>query len=231
MDDYLIRQYEQVKAEVAAAAMHSGRRPEEVRLIAVSKTFPAEDLMTVYQCGQRLFGESKLQELEPKTATLPPDIEWHLIGHLQSNKAAKAVACASCIHSVDGIKLLERLERLAGEAGRRVDFLLEFNLSGETTKFGAADNEAMALAEAATGCRNMRWRGLMTMAPYGADETGLHRIFGGLRQLRDRMANVFGVTLPELSMGMSGDFPIAVAEGATLVRVGTAIFGKRDYSR
>ncbi len=231
MNDYLIRQYEQVKADVAAAAVKAGRRPGDVRLIAVSKTFPAADIAAVYDCGQRLFGESKLQELEPKTAALPADIEWHLIGHLQSNKAAKAVACASCIHSVDSVKLLERLERLAGEVGRRVDILLEFNLSGESSKFGAGDADAMALAQAAACCRNLRWRGLMTMAPLDADEMGLHRVFGGLRRLRDRMAAAFGVELPELSMGMSGDYHVAIAEGATLVRIGTAIFGKRDYMK
>ena len=229
MNDYLEQQYHQVLAAVADAAVKAGRRPEEVQLIAVSKTFPAEDIATVRGFGQRRFGESKLQELEPKTAALPADIEWHLIGHLQSNKAAKAVACAAWIHSVDSAKLLERLERLAGEAGRRLNILLELNISGETSKFGADDRAAMELARAAASCRNLSWQGLMTMAPIDADDRELHRVFGGLRELRDRMEREFGRKLPALSMGMSGDFPVAIAEGATLVRIGTAIFGKRNY--
>ncbi|MDD3118450.1 MAG: YggS family pyridoxal phosphate-dependent enzyme [Victivallales bacterium] len=229
MENYLELQYRQILNEVAETAVRAGRRPEEVRLVAVSKTFPAADIATVYSCGQRLFGESKIQELEPKTAALPADIEWHLIGHLQGNKAAKAVACADWIHSVDSVKLLQRLDRLAGEVGRRINILLEYNLSGEASKFGAGDGDAMALAQAAAACRHLCWRGLMTMAPFQADESELHRIFGGLRELRDRMAGAFGMTLPELSMGMSGDYHAAIAEGATLVRIGTAIFGKRSY--
>lgn len=227
--DYLRRQYDEVRECVAAAAIAAGRHPDEVRLIAVSKTFPADDIAELYDHGQRLFGESKIQELDDKAPLLPADIEWHLIGHLQGNKAAKALKYASCIHSVDSIKLLERLERLAAEGSRKVKFLLELNLSGEETKFGAGSDEAMRMAEAAASCVNLQFSGLMTMAPYEATETELHRIFGGLRELRDRMEVKCGVTLPELSMGMSGDFRIAVAEGATLVRVGTAIFGRRNY--
>lgn len=231
MSEYLIQQYEHIKSDVAEAAQWAGRSPSEVKLIAVSKTFPAEAIQTVYDCGQRLFGESRMQELEPKHATLPQDIEWHLIGHLQSNKAAKAIACATFIHSVDSVKLLDRLERLAGESGRQVKILLEFNISGEASKFGAEDKQAMELALAAAGCRNLIWQGLMTMAPLEADEAALHRVFGGLRNLRDRLEKESGLKLPELSMGMSHDFPIAIAEGSTLVRIGSAIFGKRDYTK
>jgi len=230
MSDYLRQQYEEVKNALADAARAAGRAPEEVRLIAVSKTFPAADIAALYSLGQRLFGESKLQELEPKAAALPADIEWQLIGHLQSNKAAKAVTLAACIHSVDSVKLIERLDRLAGEAGKTVRILLELNLSGETSKFGSTSADAMTLAEAAVKSPHLDLTGLMTMAPYEATEHDLHQIFGGLRLLRDRMKAEFGRPLPELSMGMSGDFRIAVAEGATLVRIGTAIFGKRNYN-
>lgn len=230
MSDYLIRQYDEVRESVAVAAAKAGRSPDEVRLIAVSKTFPAADIAALYAHGHRLFGESKIQELETKAVALPADVEWHLIGHLQSNKAAKALQYASCIHTVDGLRLLERLDRLAGESGRTADFLLELNLSGEMTKFGLAADEARRLAAAAAACRHLKFRGLMTMAPYEASEAELHRLFGGLRELRDLMENDCGLKLPELSMGMSGDYRIAVAEGATLVRIGTAIFGKRDYS-
>ena len=139
--------------------------------------------------------------------------------------------CAAYIHSVDSVKLIQRLDRLAGEAGKKQKILLEANISGEATKFGAsAENEIMAMAKAAAGSVNLELVGLMTMAPYGAGEAELRRIFGALRQLRDKIEKSLNIRLPELSMGMSGDFPAAVAEGATFLRIGSAIFGKRNYA-
>ena len=228
--DYVKEQLLQVREAVASAALKSGRKAADVKLLAVSKTFPDEAVLAAYEAGQRLFGENKVQELELKAPVLPSDIQWHLIGHLQSNKALKAVTLAHSIHSVDSVKLLQRLDRLAGENKCRPDILLELNISGEESKFGAGDKEAMLLASEAVKAPNLSFRGLMTMAPFDVDEKTLRTVFSGLRKLRDLMENEFAVKLPELSMGMSGDYPTAIEEGSTLVRIGTAIFGKRDYS-
>jgi pyridoxal phosphate enzyme (YggS family) len=231
MNNYLIEQLAAVRNEISQAAIDAGRTPESVKLVAVSKTFPAADIVTAYSAGQRLFGENRVQELEEKNSELADDIEWHLIGHLQSNKVTKAVACADYIHAVDSAKLLARIDRLAGELKRRPKILLEINISGEQSKFGATETDALALATVALQCTNLDFVGLMTMAPYGADEQELHHIFGSLRRLRNNIATHFSIDLPELSMGMSADYKIAIAEGATLVRVGSAIFGKRTQIR
>jgi pyridoxal phosphate enzyme (YggS family) len=226
--DYLQKQFLDVSESVAAAAVAAGRIPEQVKIIAVSKTFTQEDILTVYNAGQRRFGENRVQELDSKAQTLPKDIEWHLLGHLQQNKVARAVQIAAYIHSVDSIKLLERIDRLAGEYGTSPKILIEANLSGESTKFGATNaEEIINLVSAAVSMRHLECAGLMTMAPYQASESQLHHIFSSLCSLRDTIAGQLNVKLPELSMGMSGDFPIAIASGATFVRIGTAIFGKR----
>lgn len=227
---HIQEQLDEIRNTIAAAAAACGRNPDEVKLIAVSKTFSCEDILAAYSRGQRRFGENKVQELEQKAAGLPADIEWHLLGHLQSNKAAKAVQYAACIHSVDSVKLLRRLDRLAGEAGKRPRILLEVNISGETAKFGvSSESDILELAQAAAEAVSLEPAGLMTMAPYDAGDDELHRIFGALRQFRDKIEKRLSIRLPELSMGMSGDFPAAIAEGATFVRIGTAIFGKRNY--
>ena len=228
---YIQEQLDEIRKAVSGAAAGCGRGTDEVKLIAVSKTFSPEDILAAYSHGQRRFGENKVQELEQKAGRLPPDIEWHLLGHLQSNKAGKAVQYAAYIHSVDSVKLIQRLDRLAGEAGKKQKILLEVNISGEAAKFGAsAENDIMAMAEAAAGSVNLELAGLMTMAPYEAGDAELHRIFGALRQQRDKIEIKLKIRLPELSMGMSGDFPAAIAEGATFLRIGTAIFGKRNYT-
>jgi pyridoxal phosphate enzyme (YggS family) len=217
-----------IRERMAAAAARAGRDPTSVRLVAVSKTYPAEAVRAAYDAGHNLFGENRVQELLEKAPALPATLEWHLIGHLQGNKAAKAVTHAACIQAVDSAALLHRLDRLAGEASKRLPVLLEINISGEDTKFGLRDDDAIrACAEAALSCANLAWQGLMTMAPFDAPEAELRRTFAGLRELRDRLARDLATPLPELSMGMSGDFEAAIAEGATLVRIGTAIFGTR----
>ena len=228
---YLKEQLEEVKSRIAEQEVLSGREAGSVKLLAVSKTFPADDIAEVYNAGQRRFGENKVQELELKKPALPDDIEWHLIGHLQSNKVVKAVALADYIHSVDSVKLLKRIDRLAGEQGRCPKILLEVNVSGEESKFGILPSELHEVAELALSCENVQFVGLMTMAPFGADEEILRTVFAGLRKLRDSIETEFNCSLPELSMGMSGDYKTAIAEGATFVRIGTAIFGKRDYSK
>jgi pyridoxal phosphate enzyme (YggS family) len=230
MFEYVPGQLERVREEIAVAAEDAGRLPESVTLVAVSKTFPKEAVEAAYAAGQRIFGENRVQELAEKRPALPDDIEWHLIGHLQSNKAAQAIALAHAIHSVDTEKLISRLNRLADAAPRKPRLLVEVNISGEKTKFGADKDAAMRLAELAAGCENIDFQGLMTMAPFGADSRELRGIFAATRELRDSMQREFGIELPVLSMGMSSDFREAIAEGATLVRVGTAIFGNRQYS-
>ena len=213
--------------ELVSAAAAACGRPGQVRLVAVSKTFPEPALREAYAAGAREFGESRLQELEAKAAALPADVVWHLIGHLQANKVRPAVRRAAWIHSVDSVELLRRIDRIAGEEGRSPRLLLEVNVSGEASKHGLTPAAALAAGEAVAACAHGRVVGFMTMAPYEAGETELQRVFGGLRQLREAAERSWGRPLPELSMGMSGDFGIAIAEGATLVRIGTAIFGGR----
>lgn len=227
MNNYLVKQLQTVQAEISQAVLGADRKLSEVKLVAVSKTFPAADITTAYNTGQYLFGENRVQDLVEKNKVLPNDIEWHFIGHLQSNKVGKVVACADYIHAVDSVKLIERIDRLAGELDKKPKILLEINISGEASKFGTNEAEAIELADAAVQCDNIDFVGLMTMAPYGATEHELHHIFGSLRQLRDTLASRFAIQLPELSMGMSADYKIAIAEGATFIRVGSAIFGKR----
>ena len=217
----------EVKARLAAALKAAGRAEGDARLIAVSKTFPAECAAEAYRCGQHAFGENRVQELAEKAPKLPADIEWHLIGHLQQNKVRTALEHAAWIHSIDSLALLQRTVRIAGELGVSPKLLLEVNISGEESKFGLTPADVPSVLE---GCPTPMLAGFMTVAPLGASETELHRIFGGLRKLRDEMEAKSGLRLPELSMGMSGDFEIAVTEGATMVRVGTAIFGHRDYT-
>ncbi len=229
MKENITDHYNEIVQNVITAAEKAGRNPAEVKLIAVSKNFPNESIEKLYDYGQRSFGENKIQELEQKLPQLPDDIEWHFIGHLQGNKAVKAIELATYIHSVDSLRLLRRIEMLAGELGKKVNILLELNISGEETKFGTAPEAAMEIAAEAVTCKNVNFCGLMTMAPWGASEEKLHEVFGGLRKLRDKMEAAYNVKLPELSMGMSDDYKIAIEEGATMVRVGTAIFGKRSY--
>ena len=215
--------------ETAAAA---GRKPGSVKLLAVSKTFPASDVLEAYQAGQREFGENRVQELEQKVPALPGDIVWHLIGHLQSNKAAKAAELADWVHSVDSVKLVKKLSDAAQKCGKTLNILLEVNVSGEESKYGIRSREELfQIAEAALNAPAIALRGLMTMAPAGAEDEVLKQLFSGLRQMRDELEAKYSVTMPELSMGMSGDYPAAIAEGSTIVRIGTAIFGGRDYSK
>lgn len=220
-------QYRDVVARVAAVAEASSRRADEIELLAVSKTFPADAIRELYEAGVRRFGESRIPELAEKAAQLPADIEWHLIGRLQANKVRKAVQLATVIHSVDTLPLLQRIDRIAGEEKRCPIILLEVNVSGEASKAGCAPEELMPLADAAAGCNNLKFRGLMTMAPDGASEPELERVFRSLTALRDGLEKRMGRSLPLLSMGMSGDFETAIRCGSTLVRIGSAIFGRR----
>ncbi len=203
------------------------RDPATIKLLAVSKTFPADAVKAAYESGQRMFGENKVQELETKCKLLPPDIEWHLIGHLQANKVAAAVEIASYIHSVDSEKLLNRINRIAGEKGKKQKILLEVNISGEESKFGLTASDVESCVEVALKSEHIELKGLMTMAPFEMESKSIRKVFSALRCLRDSLELKFNISLPELSMGMSSDFKEAIAEGSTIVRIGTSIFGKR----
>ena len=220
----IVQGLQSVLARLEAGLKAAGRPKGAARLIAVSKTFPAECVQEAYGFGQRAFGENRVQELSEKAPKLPNDIEWHLIGHLQANKVRAALEHAAWIHSVDSLSLLKRVERIAAEMGVAPKVLLEVNVSGEESKFGLKPQDVAVLLDE---CPSKLLAGFMTVAPLGAPEKELHEIFGGLRELRDSMESRSGLKLPELSMGMSGDFEIALAEGATMIRVGTAIFGHR----
>ncbi len=234
-----------VEARIAAACRAAGREPGAVRLLAVTKTHPAEAAVFAARHGLGAVGENRVQEAAPKRpeaeAALRRRAEeecgaaavlrWELIGHLQSNKARAAAEGFDCIQSVDTEKLARRLDAAAGELGRRLDVLLQINAGRDPAKFGCELEDAPRLLEAALGCPHLRVGGLMTIAPLGAseEEAAEHaaRTFASLRALRDELAGRWGVALPELSMGMSGDLEAAVAAGSTCVRVGTALFGAR----
>jgi len=219
-----------VRQRIAAAATAAGRDPGSVRLLAVSKTFSADHVRAAYTAGQRDFGENKVQEALQKieaTAELP--IRWHLIGHLQSNKARKAAPAFAAIHSIDSVELLGRVDQAAAEAGTTPDVYVQEDLAGEATKFGAPERDVPAIVRAAVECRAAKLRGLMLLPPWFDDPEQARPYFRRLRLLRDRLVEdgVPESQLRDLSMGMSHDFEVAIQEGATLVRVGTAIFGKR----
>lgn len=218
--------YRSVRREIDDIAVSCGRNPQDVLLLAVSKTMPEGDITSLYDIGIRDFGENRIQELERKAAALPEDIVWHFIGPLQSNKIRKAVKLASVIHSVEDISAVERLDRIAGEEQRKVKFLIEVNVSGELSKGGVTPADFMEIARAAAKCRTAVFSGLMTMAPFEAPQEVLDSVFNGLAALKKQAEQELGITLPILSMGMSGDYANAIAAGSTIVRVGTAIFGK-----
>ena len=223
---------DEIRRRIEISARRSGRAAEDVTLIAVSKTHAAELVSRALAAGVADFGENRVQEAEGKIAELGRggDIIWHLIGHLQTNKARRAVRLFDCIHSIDSAALVERLERLCVEENReRLDVLLQVDLAGEDTKEGASEEELPALVATLRACERLRLKGLMVLPPFHEDAERVRPFFRRLRELRDRLhgEGVFGEGVGELSMGMSHDFEVAIEEGATMVRVGTAIFGER----
>lgn len=222
-----------VRERIAAAASRAGRRPEEVALMAVSKTFPPAVIREAYQAGQRLFGENRVQEFAEKASALSDltGAEWHLIGHLQSNKAAKAAELFVAVDSVDSLRLAEKLHAAAQKANKRLPVLIEVNIGGEAAKSGATPDspELEQLLLAAQRLEALQFGGLMTIPPFGEDPQRARPFFRRLRELRDQIAarHLPAVSLDVLSMGMSHDFEVAIEEGSTCVRVGTAIFGER----
>ena len=233
MDATIAANLQSVRSRIEAAARRGGRDPSDVQLIAVSKTFGADHVRAAWAAGQRDFGENKVQEALQKIGeTADMEIRWHLIGHLQSNKAKKAVAPFACIHSVDSVDLLRKMDAAAREQGASPDVLVQIDLAGEATKFGAGAGEARRILDAALEARAVRVAGLMLIPPWNEDQEQTRPWFVRLRELRDawRGEGVRQDALRHLSMGMSHDFEAAIEEGATLVRVGTAIFGKRTRS-
>jgi pyridoxal phosphate enzyme (YggS family) len=219
-----------IQQRIAAAARSAGRDPSSVRLVAVTKTFPIDAIREAFQAGHRDFGENRVQEaLQKISASADLEIRWHLLGHLQTNKARKAASTFATIQSVDSIELLEKLDRAAAEAGTSPELLLQVDLAREATKFGAPPDDARRILDAAGKCRAARVTGLMTLPPVPDSPEDARPWFRQLRELRDRWQaeGVPGAMLRELSMGMSQDFEVGVEEGATIVRVGTAIFGSR----
>lgn len=225
----------EVRAHLEAAARAAGRDPSGVRLVAVSKTFPVDAVLEAYAAGQRHFGENRVQEglAKVEATSQLPGIRWHLLGHLQSNKAKKAAAAFGTIQSLDGVDLLRRLDQGAVDAGTTPELLIQVDLAGEVTKFGARPDEVPPIFEEAARCRAARVVGLMLLPPAPDTPEDARPWFRRLREHRDRWlsAGVPAPMLRELSMGMSGDYAVAVEEGATIVRVGTAIFGRRDVQR
>jgi len=225
----IARNLSEIRERIAAAARRVGRDPAEVRLVAVSKTVPVERLQEAVAAGQRLFGENYLQEARPKIAALGAGVSWHFVGALQTKKAKGVVGLFDLIHSVDRLKLAQALNQAAAQLGRVQDILLQVNLAGEESKSGAAPKEAADLLREIAELPHLRVLGLMTMPPWFADPERVRPYFRALRELQHhlRALHLTDGNLPELSMGMTGDFEAAVEEGATLVRVGTAIFGER----
>jgi len=220
------------RGRIAAAARSAGRDPSSIRLIAVSKTFPIESIREAYAAGQRDFGENRVQEAFQKIALgTGLDIRWHLLGHLQTNKAKKAAPAFSTIHSVDSVELLQKIDAAANDAGRTPELLIQVDVAGEATKFGLPPTEVPQLFDAAVRCRASRVVGLMALPPIPESPEDARPWFRRLRELRDEWlaAGVPGSMLAELSMGMSGDFEVAIEEGSTMVRIGTAIFGSRHH--
>ena len=220
----------EVRAAIAAAAHRAGRDPGRVRLVAVSKTVDLERLRAAIDAGQDLFGENYLQEARDKIAALGRQVRWHLVGHLQSNKARGAAELFDLIHSVDRVKLARALSAAAARLDKVQDVLIQVNQGGEATKSGVSPEAAPELLKEVARLPHLKVLGLMTMPPWFPDPEAARPYFRALRELRDRLRDLSGLPLTELSMGMSGDFAVAAEEGATLVRVGTAIFGQRGSS-
>lgn len=218
---------EEIHSRIAAAASRSGRDPSGVTLVAVSKTHPAETVREAYDAGQLVFGENRVQELVAKAPLLPAAARWHLIGHLQKNKIRKVLPLTELIHGVDSLELAQDIDRIAAELGLFPKILIEVNVSGEKSKFGFSPDAARAQAAALLALPRVQWEGLMTIAPIVEKPEDARPFFAALRRLRDELAAETRTPLPVLSMGMSGDYETAIEEGATLVRVGTAIFGSR----
>ena len=229
----IVENVARVRERIAAAARRGGRNPDDITLMGVSKTFPVDRIREAYAAGLRVFGENRVQEFGEKAGALRDldGAEWHLIGHLQSNKAAKASELFGAVDSVDSVKLAERLNATAEKAGKALPILIEINVGGEDAKSGVApgSDELERILSAAPRLGNLQFRGLMTVPPYSENPEDARPFFRQLREIRDEIAarRLPMIVIDVLSMGMSHDFEVAIEEGSTCVRVGTAIFGER----
>jgi pyridoxal phosphate enzyme (YggS family) len=222
--------FKMVMDRIASAAKRAGRAPSSVRLVTVTKTVDHERIRQAVSAGAAILGENRVQEAKEKIEALGNIAHWHLIGHLQTNKAKYAVRLFDLIHSVDTLELAKELDKQAAKTGKVQDILIEVNIAGEASKAGMAVKGVPALVRETARLKHLRVRGLMTMPPYSENAEDSRPYFRVLRELTEALAqeNIPGVSLQELSMGMSGDFEVAIEEGATLVRVGAAIFGERS---
>ena len=221
----------QVQERIAAACRRSGRRPHEVKLVAISKTFPPESIRAAYEAGLRDFGENRVQEAAAKRPALSDlSLTWHLVGHLQTNKAKPARDLFHWVHSVDSFRLAQKLDQATASGGGRLAVLLEVNLGGEESKAGVGESEIIQLAQQMSQLATLEVRGLMVIPPFFDDPEQVRPYFRQLRELAQEIdaKNIANVSMHELSMGMSHDFEVAIEEGATIIRVGTAIFGARS---
>jgi pyridoxal phosphate enzyme (YggS family) len=217
-----------VQEQIATAAKKAGRSPDDIELVAVSKTHDAGRVREAIAAGQQLFGESKVQEARAKIPELPSNLRWHFIGHLQKNKIRHALPLFELFHGIDSLDLARDMNRIAEETGSRPRVLLEVNVAGEGSKFGFKPDQVRRDLGSLLALPRLTIEGLMTIPPLAPEPEPSTKFFVELRQLRDQLQSEFGVSLPQLSMGMTNDFSVAVEQGATLVRVGTAIFGERE---
>ena len=222
---------ERVRERIAQAAAKAGRLVDEIELVAITKTHPAEKVREAMEAGQNLFGESRVQEARAKIPELPSSLRWHFVGHLQKNKVRHALSLFELIHSVDSLALAQGMNRIAEEDGAHPRVLLEVNVAGEGRKFGFAPSTLRKEMEPLLALPRLSIEGLMIIPPLAAAAEVSRKFFVQLRELRDVLESEFDLRLPQLSMGMTNDFTVAVEEGATLVRVGTAIFGERSKPR
>ena len=219
---------DRVREQIAAAATKSGRPANDIELVAITKTHPTEKVREAIEAGQTLLGESRVQEARAKIPELPAHIRWHFVGHLQKNKVRQALPLFEMIHSVDSLALARDINRIAEDQGLYPRALLEVNVAGEGNKFGFAPNKLREQMEEVLELPRLSIEGLMCIPPMGDEAEASREYFVDLRKLRDSLEKEFNLKLPHLSMGMTNDFPIAIEEGATMVRVGTAIFGERS---
>lgn len=222
--------YAHIKKTIEDTAISSNRNPDDISIIAVSKTFSVDVVQEAINNGITLLGENKIQEARNKIPALMGNFSFHLVGHLQSNKAKYAVVLFDCVHSIDKFSTAEKLSEEAVKAGRTMDILVQVNTSGESSKYGVSPGEAGSLCDQILHLDNLTLRGLMTIGPFTDNQESIRQAFRKLRELRDEINTNTGMELKDLSMGMSADYQIAVEEGATMVRIGSSIFGTRSYT-
>ena len=226
---YLDDSYQETKSRLEAAASKAGRKSEDIELIAVSKTWPIEIISDLVNCGHKIFGENKVQEIETKVPSMPSNLEWHFIGHLQKNKVRKVLPLIKKIHSVDSLEIAQRINHIANDLGLFPKVLLQVNNTNESSKHGFSPSDLVNSLDDLLTLDRIEIEGLMSIPPFDPDPENVRPNFIFLRNFRDQLERDTGVPLPQLSMGMSNDYEIAIEEGATAVRVGSSIFGKRKY--